>query len=103
MDRYERYALRFVNRLRRRYGAKPLDSLCVGERGNPSSCPIARSLRLDSDLVQATTRSYVACRTRGKKSERFVLPQGAMTFVLRFDDGEYPHLDKRKAGKAGKS
>jgi len=84
MDKYERAALRFANKLRRLLGKRPVGALYQGTTNSPQSCPIANTIgkRVEVDLGSVKL----------PKRKLIPLPREVMIFLHAFDLGEYQHL-----------
>lgn len=86
MDKYERAALKLVNRIRKLQGKEELKSLLKGETREPESCPIANSINgyADDEKISFELNKFgeLSVETDNLVQE----------FINRFDDNEYPHL-----------
>jgi hypothetical protein len=67
---------------------------CKGWRGTPYFCPVAQYLRL-SGLTDPSVSTIMA-RERHKPDSIQMLPTPVHNFVLNFDFGFYPQLDKER-------
>lgn len=94
MDKYEKAALAFVNECRTELDTTDI-SLVVLHRGKRKSkrhCPISESLCIGPAWRNAwTSQSEVKCETATRRY-RWKLPAAVSTFVIDFDQGDYPKL-----------
>ncbi|HWY33965.1 MAG TPA: hypothetical protein VNX68_04920 [Nitrosopumilaceae archaeon] len=85
MDKYEKAALKLVNKIRLLQGNEELESLPLGEIGEPESCPIANGIKgyADEERIGFKLNSL----------ELSLDPSALIRdFIERFDENEYPHL-----------
>lgn len=92
-DDTEKETLRFVNELRVKHGAQPLEHLLAGEQNNANGCAIAVSIR---DLFRGVSvkGGVIDVYSDGGSYETITLPALANQFVTEFDKGQHPHLVK---------
>lgn len=79
--------LRWVNSIREENGKQPLKKLPMGVPNKPCHCPIAN----------ATGWSVTDHSIYSKAGDRIRLPGRVKKFVQRFDEGQYPGLEKEIA------
>jgi len=88
-------ALEFVNEVRQKHGAQPLQDLLKGERGSSCYCPIARSLMFENGQLDWVSVSPGLMLLKDRDTEEAYrvwspdIPQAARTFMLTFDQGCY--------------
>lgn len=84
---YRSDTLRFVNKVRKYYGAKPLDELEPGCPHDPCWCPISQSIKKGGAVLDAHVSTMPSSVAIG--SQKFRLPTGARKLVAGFDKGTY--------------
>ena len=97
MDKYQRNALRYANKIRRKLGLKPVDHLYQGRRRRSDNCPITNTIYNDDPLdnyeVLTETLYVRVTDNQGHTIIEEVSPPTVIAFVTRFDEGLYPDLD----------
>jgi hypothetical protein len=109
MDKYERAALKFANRIRRIQGRELLVALPTGDTGEENSCPIANAINNGLEFSVAVDTVSFSFEPEIPKcvadlvelgeydglydvSVDISLPASVTEFIERFDDEKYPHL-----------
>lgn len=92
MDKYERTALKFANKIRKLTGQPPIEQLPTGRVQSARSCPIAMAL---SNGVRFSILHDTAEFRYERIDGEISLPADVASFIERFDDKQYPHLIRR--------
>ena len=80
--------LTFCNNIRKTYGLEPLERMQGGTRYNGNNCPIANTIRYNSNLDVYVDNEIVSVN-----GQEYDLPPGPRRFVDDFDEGKYPQYD----------
>jgi hypothetical protein len=93
---YAKHALRFANEIREELELPPRPRLAKGECGDPSACPIARTITFKKPgLVTASVDGDTARVERWGGNYKYVhrdLPRSVKRFISAFDNRRYPSL-----------
>ena len=96
MDRYEEAALDAANEVLAELAAPPAEALEPGRRG-AWQCPIAATIRTGSRRInvecQATPQEIRVFDELGLDVLRVAPSSDAATFMRRFDEHKYTHLE----------
>lgn len=94
-DKFQYATIRFVNRVRRDLGLKPIEKLRRGKIGKPWACPITNSVKGGRSWLEVSTGADSLAVNDFRKlivGSHYVLPTLVESFVDRFDEGLYPTL-----------
>ena len=80
--------LAYCNEIRKEHDLEPLKKMQKGLKCEGTSCPIANTIRYNSNLDVYVDNEIVSVN-----GQEYDLPPGPRRFVDDFDEGKYPQYD----------
>ena len=93
MDKYEKAALKLVNKIRKLQGKAELKVLPNGDIGEVDSCPIATAIHGEADDEGLNFKIPVLGDVQIEPDDLI------KEFISRFDDYKYPNLMSKRSKK----
>lgn len=95
-------ALKFINRVRKEMGKRPLKNIKRGHRGNHNWCAISMSVigpdpKTSREYAWTGTGTLYIKDMRTKKNYKFKVPRDVARFIRKFDKKKYPGLLRRES------